>query len=263
MTHLVPLSSARRFLGGRAFAPALRRRRARFAGLAAAAVALAVAAAGPPSAVATAPAPVIPPAGASYDVLAVQWWQYVLAQPAATNPLLDATGADCAAGQAGPVFFLAGSLSSDPVQRTACVVRGPRALFFPLLNSIDVHVPTDDQTTPELIYADFVNNVAFRADSLHASVDGNAVPGLDPTTGRFRACAAPVAGCFPQSFAVRVPDGNLFGLPAGTYGPAVQDGFYLLLAPLAPGVHTISFGGAGFAGGAFSQDITYRLRVTR
>ena len=29
------------------------------------------------------------------------------------------------------------------------------------------------------------------------------------------------------------------------------------------GVHTISFGGAGFAGGAFSQDITYRLRVTR
>jgi hypothetical protein len=35
----------------------------------------------------------------------------------------------------------------------------------------------------------------------------------------------------------------------------VADGFYLLLAP---GAHTITFGGSGL----FSQDITYRLTVT-
>ena len=33
---------------------------------------------------------------------------------------------------------------------------------------------------------------------------------------------------------------NLFGLPAGTYAPAVADGFYLLLPPLPPGAHTIT-----------------------
>ena len=51
--------------------------------------------------------------------------------------------------------------------------------------------------------------------------------------------------------------------PAGTYFPVVADGYYLLLAPLRPGVHTIAFGGsAGVAPNAFTQDITYTLRVT-
>ena len=48
---------------------------------------------------------------------------------------------------------------------------------------------------------------------------------------------------------------------AGTYDPAVQDGYYLLFDPLTPGEHTIKFGGTGNFGGAFSQDITYRLLV--
>jgi hypothetical protein len=62
---------------------------------------------------------------------------------------------------------------------------------------------------------------------------------------------------------VAFPDANLFRLPAGTYAPAVADGYYLLLAPLRPGVHTIAFGGTGNFGGPTSQDITYHLRVVR
>ena len=63
-----------------------------------------------------------------------------------------------------------------------------------------------------------------------------------------------------------LPDANLFGIDAGDYAPAVADGFYLLLAPLSPGRHTITFGGTGNFGGPdapFSQDITYQLRVAR
>lgn len=33
-------------------------------------------------------------------------------------------------------------------------------------------------------------------------------------------------------------------------------------APLAPGVHTISFGGTGSFGGPISVDVSYRLTVT-
>jgi hypothetical protein len=56
---------------------------------------------------------------------------------------------------------------------------------------------------------------------------------------------------------------NFFGIPAGTYAPAVADGVYLLLAPLTPGPHTISFGGTAFSfGSSFSQDITYHLTVS-
>jgi hypothetical protein len=224
----------------------------------AAALSLAVAPAG-----AAAPAPgVVPPVPAVQDALAVGWWQYVLSRPTATNPLLDPTGAHCADGQAGPVFFLTGVAGSGAAERDACVVRGPHAIFFPLLNGLDVHTPGDGRGTPQLIFEEF-QGFGFRADTLFASVDGAPVPGLDPASRRFRACAAPIPGCFPPAFAVLLPADNLFGLDAGLHGPAVQDGYYLLLAPLAPGVHTIRFGGTGNFGGPTSQDVTYRLTVTR
>jgi hypothetical protein len=247
-----PDLSRHRFFGGRA----VRMRRATLAAVAAACLGVV---AGPPSAGAAAAASVVAPTPGLYNGLAVQWWQYVLGQPAATSPLTDKTGADCALGQSGPVFFLAGTISGK-AHRNACVVGAGRELFFPLLNGFDVHTPADDQQSPALIYRDFLS-LGFRADTLNASVDGVPVAGLDPATSPFHTCAAPASGCSPTSFAVQLPDGNLLGLPAGTYGPAVQEGWYLLLAPLSPGVHTISFGGSGFFGGPTSVDVTYRLTV--
>lgn len=204
---------------------------------------------------------VIPPFGKVYNYLAVAWWQYALGQPTTTNPLLDPTGASCAVGQSGPVFFLTGTSGTGTVVRDACIVRGPKALFFPLVNAFDVHTPGDGLDTPDLVYKDF-QSFGFRADSLNASVDGVQIRNLDPVTTPYRACAAPVRGCAPSSFSLTFPGDNLFGLPAGTYSPAVQDGYYLLLSPLRPGRHTITFGGTGNFNGPFSQAITYHLLVT-
>jgi hypothetical protein len=228
---------------------------ARKVAMLAAVVALAV-----PAASRAAEPVVVPPAGTTYNDLAVAWWQYALGQPAATNPLGDPTGANCANGQSGPVFFLTGALGSAAVTRSACTVSGQKELFFPLVNAFDVHTPGDGLDTPKKVYKDF-QSFGFRADTLNASVDGVAVGNLDPATTPYRACAAPVAGCAPSSFSITFPPDNLFELPAGTYAPAVQDGYYLLLAPLHPGRHTIKFGGTGNFGGPFSQDITYRLLV--
>ena len=189
------------------------------------------------------------------------WWQYALAQPAATNPLVDPTGAGCRTGQSGPVFFLAGTAGSGTVTRDQCTVPFGRLLFFPLFNAFDVHTPGDGLDTPELVYEDFLK-FGFRADTLHASVDGVAVRHLDPATTPYRGCAAPVRGC-TGAFSLVFPDANLFGIPAGTYAPAVADGYYLLLLPLRPGPHTIAFGGTGNFAGPTSQDITYHLRVVR
>jgi hypothetical protein len=206
---------------------------------------------------------IVPPVGKVYDVLSVAWWQHVLAQPAASNPLLDPTGAGCAAGQSGPVFFLVGTAGSVPLTRDQCAVKAGKFLFFPMVNAFDVHTPGDGLDTPELVWTDFTATLGFRVDSLHATVDGVPVRRLNPATSPYRACAAPVAGC-ARPFSLTLPEGNLFDpLPAGTYAPAVADGFYLLLAPLRPGRHTIRFGGTGNLNGPFSQDITYRLRVLR
>jgi hypothetical protein len=225
----------------------------------------AVAALTPAARAGAAPGPplVVPPAAGLYNGLAVAWWKYALGQPLATNPLIDATGANCEAGQAGPVFFLTGLPGTGAVTRDGCTVRGTKALFFPLMNAFDVHTPVDGLDTPELTYKDF-RSFGFHADTLRATVDGVAIPNLDPASTPFRACAAPVAGCAPASFSLTFPAPNLFGLPADRYEPAVQDGYYLLLAPLRPGLHTIAFGGTGtFGGTRADQDIVYHLRVLR
>jgi hypothetical protein len=214
---------------------------------------------------------VIPPFGKVYNRLAVAWWQYAVSRPAATNPLRDTTGAHCADGQSGPVFFLVGGEGSTAAERT-CTVHGFKALFLPMVNAVDFHTPAgkfpDTNTTPELVYQEFLANTGGRgnlnASGLHASVDGREVRHLNPTHTRYRACALPVQGCFPAAFSFTLPADNIFAFaeePAGRYFPALQDGYYLLLAPLARGRHTIKFGGEAFFGAAFTQDITYHLNV--
>ena len=72
------------------------------------------------------------PFGSTYGEWSARWWQWVLSVPAATNPLNDTTGAQCAQGQTGKVWFLAGTFVG-PVTRTCTVPQG-KALFFPILN---------------------------------------------------------------------------------------------------------------------------------
>jgi hypothetical protein len=208
--------------------------------------------------------------GKTYGAWSAAWWQYIARQPGSTNPLVDPTGAGCRVGQSGPVFFLVGTNGPGAATRDQCTVPAGKGLFFPLLNVFDVHVscdvaPTlcDTNDTPAKIWNDLQNNLGFAASGLHATIDKIPVGNLDPATTPYRACAGPVARCSAPDFSMTFPGDNLFGLPAGTYAPAVADGFYLLLAPLPPGAHTISFGGSGtFAGGAFSVDVTYNLTVS-
>ena len=54
------------------------------------------------------------PHGNSYSEWSARWWQWALSIPAATNPVLDETGANCAQGQSGQVWFLASSFSGIP-----------------------------------------------------------------------------------------------------------------------------------------------------
>jgi hypothetical protein len=203
---------------------------------------------------------VIPPGGSKYDSLSVAWWKYALEQPNVTNPLLDPTGAGCRIGQSGHVFFLVGTENTGQAARDDCTVPLGEQLYFPLVNAFDVHTPGDGLDTPELVWHDLQVTYGFRVDSLFATVDGMPVANLDPATSPYRACAGPSAGCVP-SFTFNFAASNLFGLAAGPYQPAVADGFYLLLPPLTPGPHTVTFGGSGNLGGQFTQSAVYHLTV--
>ena len=72
--------------------------------------------------------------GNSSGEWSARWWQWAFSIPAATNPVLDETGAHCAEGQSGPVWFLAGSFFGGTFER-ACTVPPDKALFLPIVNA--------------------------------------------------------------------------------------------------------------------------------
>ena len=153
-----------------------------------------------------------------------------MSKPVDANPLKDPTGARCAQGQSGPVFFLAGSSTRLFQVRDKCVVPAGNVLFFPVVNGV----------------------VRHRRRKLGAA---------GPANNDFRACAGTVRRCSAPAFSLTLPDQNLFGIAAGKYRPAAADGYYLMLKPLPKGCRTITFGGAGHFFGDFTQNTTYHLTV--
>jgi hypothetical protein len=219
-------------------------------------------------AMASGPPVVLPPNsvayGKTYGAWSAAWWQYVVAQPVSSNPLFDATGAGCRKAQSGRVFFLVGDASAP---RDQCTVPAGKALFFPLVNAFNVSTPSvEPPKTAQEAWAE-LESIFGPFSALHATVDGVAIANLNPATTPYRVCAGPVARCSAPPFSMFLPAENIFGNPAigeGTYEPAVADGFYVMLAPLTPGPHTITFGGEGlYAGGLISQDTTYNLVVSK
>jgi hypothetical protein len=199
-------------------------------------------AAAPASNPVVAPSDAVARTGLSYSQWSARWWQYAVSYPTPANPLLSSTGSGCAGKQLLPTFFLVGSFVGS-VTRTQCRVPSSAYLFFPLINIIDVNTASQ---TPAELFAEIAAQESGAHD-LHASIDGVAVSGLSS----YRTLSS------ADGFTITVPGNNLFGLAAGSYSPAVADGYYLLLAPLGPGTHTVSFGGTD--GTDFTQDVTYIL----
>jgi hypothetical protein len=205
-------------------------------------------------------APSSNPFGKTYGQWSAVWWQYVFSVPDRQNPLKDLTGANCAVGQSGPVFYLGGLYGVPGTVDRTCRVPAGRALFFPIVNNeAENTVPPDTRpthysaTTLARACAAGINS----AHDLSAELDGTPVTGLSPT-GIYRAAA--------PTFSITPPDNNLlqvagFVAPGGvTISPVAADGVYLMIAPPSLGSHTIHF--RGEIGTFGPLDVTYHLIVT-
>jgi hypothetical protein len=191
------------------------------------------------------------PHGQSYAEWAADWWQWALEQPTPVNPLVDLTGAQCASGQTGHVWFLAGVLGGGSATRSCTVPKGT-ALFFPMFNAFSCAFLSDP---PEQRTEEFLRSTLEGVDgaTVSATIDGVPVP----RPQRF----------FEESplFDVQLPADNIFGatpdvVPQLLLSPCVDAGFYLFVNPLRPGPHTISFQGSL---GDVTVDVTYNLTVGR
>ena len=110
---------------------------------------------------------------------------------------------------------------------------------------------TDPQ--PEVSLRAVIEGFSKSTRKLQANIDGEDISSsLNPKTMPLRTLSP--AGFFT----IIAPENNIFGGISGQSYETVADGFYLMVAPLSPGAHTIKFGGITRN---FAADVTYNLIV--
>ncbi len=209
---------------------------------------------------------VIPPQvkayGRTYGEWSAKWWQHISKIPWSQNPLNDSTGEFCARGQKGKVWFLTDVLllDRDVTLTRNCTLPSSKAIFFPILSfeSDGQLCYPADLTIDQL--RQFARDQIDRANHMSVIVDGVALP---------------IYRVESTVFSYTLPDDNwLNGIEAlapgscplhanaGKYGPAVSDGYWIMLAPLPAGKHTLHIKGIFNAPAApLAEDITYQLTI--
>jgi hypothetical protein len=208
--------------------------------------------------------PTTPQYGKTFDEWAAEWVFYVTryAPPLCDDPIKNPTGATCAEGQdpSLPVFFLVGTYGGPGV-RKECVVPGDKALFFPLVNiwGDNAGLPLDMVLSAEASKANVESVLpTFIEESFYATVDGRPVPDL---TAGFKREATPYRIHIPEGPNNYTCDGN-DGV-SGDFDGHVM-GAWVMLPPLGPGKHVITFGSARRAAApdpSFKTDVRYELTV--
>ena len=208
--------------------------------------------------------------GHSYGEWSALWWRWVTGIPWDQNPVVDTTGEFAATGQSGPVWFLAGTFGGS-ANRTAVVPAG-KGLFFPIINEVWITTCVGEPRTIDGIRP-FVAPSIDAVESVSVEIDGVALRGLERHRAESPLFCAPLdifgitspadlEGSCPDGVAADCMDlpipAEHFG-PDHGFGPAMSDGYWVMLAPLAAGDHMIHF--TATRGGEPVQDVTYHLTV--
>ena len=186
------------------------------------------------------------PYGRSYAEWSAAWWQWAFALPVAGHPFNDSPDFDVTAGQSGHVWFLAGTFGT--VKRHVTIPAG-KALFIAVANAeaSSLEDPPFYGATAAAQQAIAIA-MADPFERIACIIDGQTVRNI----GHYRFVS-------PQ-FAFIAPTPWIFGATGGI-GTSVGDGYYVMLAPMSAGKHTIHFHAAlrfgPAAGDVYPLDVTY------
>jgi hypothetical protein len=187
--------------------------------------------------------------GNTYYPITGDWMKWALGYPSSTSPMLDTDGSRAHLGDQASVFFLAGAFAADPrneVTRTFNVPTG-KPLFFPVANNFALQDKPEDTESSLRALADPANVFAYWASLDGVSLGSSAVRMASPLVTLNSELLPEFGICYPAA------------CPSGYTGMAVTDGYWLTLAPLAPGPHQIKFGAMFNDGG--SLDITANVNA--
>ena len=198
------------------------------------------------------------PYGKTYGDWGAEWYKWVYSFPVAKNPIQDPTGEFGSLNQSGPVWFLAGTFGvGGPVERTITIPTG-KGIFFPIFSYFNDY-PCPDSTfhpapgqTLEAFLAAGAAAVIDQATALGVQVDG--VELQHPFN--YRAASHLVTFTADPSWVALDP--CVTGQPQ--FG--VSDGYWVMLAPLPKGEHTIHILASANAFGLLF-DVTYHITVAK
>jgi hypothetical protein len=191
------------------------------------------------------------PYGKSYSEWSAAYWQWLFALPVDGHPGSDSPDFDVTDGQSGQVWFLTGPFGT--VERNVTIPFGT-SLYIALINvdASSLEEPpfygatAADQLAIANGFADYITDLSF-------TVDGQAVNDI----GDFRVTS-------PQ-FTFTAPSPWIFGETGGT-GTATGVGYFVMLAPLSVGTHTIHYTAAFKFSDApedyIGVDMTYHVTVS-
>ncbi len=187
------------------------------------------------------------PYGHSYGewlIRYVRWW---MAAPTPENPVLDRTGAHCAVGQSGPVWYLTSNEGGTDI-RTCTVPAGKAFLIFPAGDESATVIGGGD--TFEALRSTASGGAVVREADV--TVDGVHLTNL-LTRYRFET----------PLFTYSYPADNFMGVPGPGTTKAVADGILVMLAPLSAGRHTVDLRFSYGPPVSMTGEVTYHLTVRR
>jgi hypothetical protein len=193
--------------------------------------------------------------GNDYGGWSAAWWQWFMQTPVSANgidhPSINGNF-DVTEGQTGDVWFLAAPFGT--VVRS-CTIPSGKALFVGLLNAECSNIEGLGDTAKQQRACAKAFGDLIDPNSLFCVIDGTPVANLSS----YRIGSPQFAFLAPSPCWIF---GSCEGGTGGTGGPgtSVANGYYVFLAPLAPGHHTLHFGGAFPSFGA-SLDMTYNITV--
>jgi hypothetical protein len=200
------------------------------------------------------------PFGADMVTWAERESQWAYAQPLAHNPVFDQTGADCAVGQSGRVWFLPRIAGPRVFSGTrTCTIPAHTAVLLEIGAYVDPYPCPDPNFRPapgQSLY-DFLASDAKAfmdgVNQLEVSLDGR--PFSDVLDYRF---ASDDLFYLTGDLSLQATfDPCITGSPQ----PAVVDGFFMMFKPLDLGQHTIRVFGTDVRGA--NKTYTYHLTVVR
>ena len=199
------------------------------------------------------------PYGADMATWGERATQWVYAQPLDRSPLFDPTGANCAVGQQGPVWYVA-RIAGPPVfsGTRSCTIPHGKAIFIYIGAAVSTYPcppefgyePAPGQSLYDFLRAD-AKAALDTVDFLEVSLDGQQLH--DVMSYRFASDDIFSITGDPSLRAVLDP--CIVGSPQ----PVVIDGFFMMFKPLTRGVHTIVVHGTNTIG--HDKRFTYTLTI--